>query len=300
MKPATRGNLLLLLTAAVWGAAFVAQRAGMDAMEPVSFNGLRTLLGAAALTPVALLRRRALRRRGDPVLAAESPKTTWFGGIALGLLLFTAATLQQIGMVTTESGKAGFLTALYILLVPLFGFFSGHRPRPLHVACALVGALGLRFLSMPAGGFGPLSRGDALLVGCAAFFSFHILLVDRIVARTEPLTLAVIQFWVVGLVSLPVIAAFEHPTWAALRATAVPFLYAALASTALGYTLQICGQRDAPPAAASLIMSLESAFALLSGVLILGERPTARELIGCGILFAAILFSQLPPRRAKT
>jgi drug/metabolite transporter (DMT)-like permease len=292
MKPATRGNLLLLLTAAIWGAAFAAQRAGADSLPPFAFNGLRFLLGSLLLVPVVIAFR-ARSASSAPVRAHVLP------ALLCGSCLFAGSTLQQAAMSTTDPGKAGFLTALYILLVPILRFLTGRPLRLLHLFCAVLGTAGMAFLCL-ARGFGPLLPGDGLLLLCAFAFAAHILSIDRFAPALDPLLLSCLQFAVVGLLSLPVVFLLEgFPPPAAFRAAAVPFLYAAVFSCAIAYTLQVVAQRDTDPTVASLVMCLESVFALLTGMLLLHERHTPRELFGCLLLFAAILLAQLPPRAAK-
>jgi len=291
MKPAARGNLLLFATAAIWGAAFVAQRAGAESLPPFAFNGLRFFLGSFVLAPVVLLFRARSRGPVPPVRVHLLP------GLLCGLCLFLGSSFQQAAMSTTDPGKAGFLTALYILLVPLLRFFSGRGLRPLHLFCALLGTAGMALLCLT-NGFGPLLPGDGLLLLCACAFAFHILVVDRFAPALDPLLLSALQFAVVGVLSLPVIFFAEgFPPFSAFRAAAIPFLYAGICSCAIAYTLQVVAQRWTEPTVASLLMCLESVFALLTGTLLLHERHTPRELLGCLLLFAAILLSQLPPHR---
>jgi drug/metabolite transporter (DMT)-like permease len=288
-------TFLLLLTAAIWGAAFVAQRAGADVLPPFAFNGLRFLLGSLVLAPVALLLRR--REGRNSLRPTATFRAHLLPSLLCGLFLFLGSTLQQTAMSTTDPGKAGFLTALYILLVPLLQRLFGRPLRPLHLFCALLGTLGMALLCLT-NGFGPLLPGDLLLLLCALAFACHILVIDRFAPALDPLLLSCLQFAVVGLLSLPVIFLHEgFPPPAAFRAAAVPFLYAAVFSCAIAYTLQVVAQRRIDPTIASLIMCLESVFALLAGTLLLHERHPPRELFGCLLLFSAILLSHLPPRR---
>jgi len=288
------GPLLLLLTAAIWGAAFVAQRAGAETLPPFAFNGLRFLLGSVLLAPVAAFFRSRAAAGAAPPLRAHL-----FPALFCGLFLFLGSTLQQTAMATTDPGKAGFLTALYILLVPLLQRLFGRPLRPLHLACALLGTVGMALLCLTRG-FGPLLPGDFLLLLCALAFAGHILVIDRFAPALDPLLLSCLQFAVVGILSLPFIFFREgFPAPSAFRAAAVPFLYAAVFSCAIAYTLQVVAQRRTEPTVASLVMCLESVFALLTGVLLLHERHTPRELLGCAVLFAAILLAQIPPRRRR-
>lgn len=284
-------TFLLVLTAAIWGAAFVAQRAGAESLPPFAFNGLRFLLGSLLLAPVAVGAWATRPRANRPAFRAHL-----LPSLLCGLVLFLGSTLQQTAMSTTDPGKAGFLTALYILLVPLLQRFFGRPLRPLHLFCALLGTLSMALLCLSRTlAFAP---GDLLLVLCALAFAFHILAIDRFAPALDPLLLSCLQFAVVGLLSLPAVFFREgFPPPSAFRAAAIPFLYAAVFSCAIAYTLQVVAQRRVPPTIASLLMCLESVFALLAGTLLLHERHTLRELLGCLLLFLAILLAQLPPRR---
>lgn len=289
------GNVLLLLTALIWGAAFVAQRFGMDHLGPFAFNGLRSLLAGIVLLPVLWGAHRGRIALGRP---ASDHRALWRAGPLCGLCLFVAASTQQIGLMTSSAGHGGFITALYILIVPLMSLALHHPVRPLHLFCVALGVVGLYFLCAT-GGFSSIGRGDWWLLACAFTFSFHILVVAHYAPRVNPIALSILQFLVVGVLSLPFIPfepqLFGSPAfaWTSLRAAAIPFFYAAICSSAVGYTLQIVGQRYTDPTVASLLMCLESVFAVLVGCLF-GERLTPPELFGCLLLFIAILLAQLP------
>lgn len=287
MNGQVRGSLVLLLTAAVWGSSFVAQRAGMEYVGPFTFNGLRCFLGVAVLLPVLWILKAARVRRGEP---PSDKRALWKGGAACGAVLFCASSLQQLGIVTTGAGKAGFLTALYILLVPVFGLFLGKRVRAVLWLCVGLGVAGL-YLLCATDGWGSIGRGDWLLMGCAACYAVHILIVDRYAPRTNNVALSAVQFLVCGLISLPVLFVLEEPTWASLWACRVPFLYSGVMACGVGYTLQIVGQRGTDPTVASLVMCFEAVFAVMFGWLVLGETATARELAGCGVLFSATVLA---------
>lgn len=295
MKKKQMGSsALLLLTAFIWGLAFVAQSQGMEYIGPFTFNGARTLLAATILLPVGLARRRRIVRRGSRPYAA---RTQAVGGVLCGVLLFAASSLQQIAMQTTTAGKAGFLTALYIVLVPVLGVFWHKRVAPAVWAAVALATAGLYLLC---GAGGALAVGDWLLVACALCFAGQILLVDRFAPVTEPFLLSGTQFLVCGLLSVPCMLLWEAPTLAGLAAAAMPLAYAGVLSSAVGYTLQIIGQRDTPPTVASLLMSLESVFSAVAGAWILHERLSAAERGGCLLVFAAVVLAQLPaPRRYK-
>ncbi len=285
-----RANLLLLLTAMIWGAAFVAQRVGMEHIGPFTFNGSRSILAALALLPVtAWMDRRGVSR--PPKTPAEK-RTLLLGGALCGLCLFGGSTLQQWGLVYTTAGKGGFITALYVVLVPLASILLGKRVRPLIWLCVALAAAGLYLLCMAESL--SLGKGDLLVMLCAVCFCAHILVIDRFSPRTDGLRLSLIQFVVCGGLSILCALCFEKVDWAALAQCLVPILYAGILSGGAGYTLQILAQKDTDPTVASMLMCLESVFSVLFGMLLLGERMTGRETLGCLMMFAAIILCQLP------
>lgn len=288
----TRGVLLLTLTSFIWGTAFVAQSLGMETLDPLTFNAGRNFLAAAALCPLAVWLWRREKKAGR--LAPNSRKTLLLGGALCGTALAAAMALQQIGIVSTTVGKAGFLTALYIVLVPIFGFFIGRRTPVtvwVSVAVAVVGTYLLSVTESFSVGFG-----DLLCILCAVGFTLHILLVDRFSPLVDGVALSAVQFFVAGVLSLIAALAVEAPSFAAVGESLGPLLYTGLLSSGVAYTLQVIAQKDTPPALASLVMSLESVFAALSGYLVLGQSLSGRELLGCGLVFAAVLLAQMPER----
>ena len=292
-KRAIRGNLLLLLTALIWGVAFVAQRVGLDHLGSFSFNGLRTLVGAFAVMPVALMTRRrdAGQKPGDR-------RTLIVGGIVCGLVLCIASNLQQAGLIYTSVGKAGFITALYILFVPLIGLVFGRKVTRLFVLAVLVAIGGMFLLTMK--GAEPVSRGDLLVLASAAMFAVHIMVIDYYSPRVDGAMIAMIQFFVAGGLSVVIaVLSGELITVQAVRGAMVPMLYSGILSCGVGYTLQIVAQKDVNPVVASLVMSLESVFAALAGWALLHQSLTARELLGCVLVFVAIILAQLPDRSAE-
>ena len=264
------GNALLMLTAMIWGTAFVFQRVGMEDIEPITFNASRMALAAVAVGAVSLLpmasekEKLAIMSRKE---RAEYRRNTIIGGICCGTFLSAASIFQQMGIVYTTAGKAGFITAMYMLLVPVIGFlFLGK----LH-----------------------LGRGDTLVCICAVLFSGHILCCDHFVKFGNPIRISAIQFASCTVISSIAALILEQPSWAKIVSAAIPILYCGLISGGLGYTLQIIAQKYTDPAVASLLMSLESVFAVIAGALLLGERMTGRELLGCVIMFAAIVLVQI-------
>lgn len=284
-----RQSGLLLLTAAIWGAAFVAQSAGMEYVGPFTFNAIRNLLGAAVLLPSIAFRQRGERKQGRP-----QQKDLWLGGVCCGAVLFTAGSLQQIGIMHTTVGKAGFLTAMYIVLVPVFGIFR-HRDTDKKVwAAVFLAAAGLYLLCMKGGDLS-FRRGDLLLLGCAVAFAVHILVIDYFSQRADGVKMSCIQFLTCAALS-GIGMLFERPAAADILQAWAPLVYAGVLSCGVGYTLQIIGQRGMNPTVASLLLSLESVISVLAGWLILGETLSVRELSGCALMFAAIILAQLPKR----
>ena len=283
------GTLALLLTAAIWGSAFVAQRTGMEYIGPYTFNAVRCCLGSAAVGLVSLFL---------PRWEGAERRSTLIGGLCCGLCLFVATNLQQLGLVETEAGKAGFISTFYIILVPVAGIFLGKRCGWITWLAVALALVGLYFLCMSADSF-RLRQGDLLVLLSAVCYTVHILLVDRFVDKADGVRMSCIQFAVVGLLSFVPAFLLEEPRLENIFRGYVPILYTGLMSCGLAYTLQIVGQRHLRPAVASLIMCMESVFAVLSGWLILHEHLSRRELLGCALVFAAVLLVQLWPQREK-
>ncbi len=275
---------LLFIAAAIWGSGFVAQRLGMQNLPPFAFNGARFAIGSLSLIPVILLRRTGWQS----IRAALAP------GLLAGLVLTVAADLQQVGMQYTGAGKAGFITGLYVVLVPIAAMFLGKRTSLQTWAGALLALAGLFLLSVTAGF--SMEKGDFIIFISAFFWTAHILILDRWAPRVDPIALASTQFAVCSLLSWAVALPFESFRAADFAAGMGPVLYGGLASIGVAYTLQAVGQTRAHPARASIILSLEAVFAVLTGWLFLGERMSARELIGCALMLAGIILAQLPGR----
>ncbi len=283
-----RGSLLLLLGSAIWGAAFAAQRVGMDHIGPFAFTGIRMLLAGLVMIPVSLYAGKKQKTRPS---ARQQTK----GGLLCGLFLFAATCLQQVGLVSTDAGKAGFITALYVVLVPVAGWLILKKsPGKIILAGVALALLALYLLCAPASGF-RMETGDLLLLGCAVCFTGQILCVDRFAPRVSGSALARDEFLVTGFLSMLIALFTEEISADGVLEAAVPILYTGLFSSAVAYTLQIVGQRDTDPTLASLIMCLESVFAVLAGAVLLGERMNAREISGCALMFAAVILAQLSP-----
>ena len=292
-RKALRGSLLLLLGSVIWGAAFAAQRMGMDHVGPFTFNGVRMLLAWLVMIPVTVFFEGRSREAADYV--SPDPKEQRLSGLFCGLLLFAASSLQQAGMVTTSAGKAGFITALYVVLVPVASWllFRKNPGKMIWMGVALA-VVALWLLCMPSDGF-KLEGGDLLVLGCSVCFTFQILCVDHYAPRVSNVKLARDEFLVTGGLSMIVALFTETVSTEGIREALIPILYAGVMSGAAGYTLQVLGQRDTDPTVASLIMCLEAVFAVLTGAVLLGEKMTAREAAGCILMFAAVILAQLSP-----
>lgn len=289
MKEQLKGSILLLIGTVIWGCAFVAQSVAMDHVGPLTFQACRSALAVIVLLPVIALFDRG-RKETDSYLKLWSSKKLWTTGLACGAALFVASGLQQIGLVYTEPGKAGFLTAMYIVLVPVLGLFLGKRPGILVWTSVVIAVAGLYFLSfVNAEG---INVGDIILIGCALAYAVQITLVDRLSGGLDGLRLNCVQFLVVAVLSAVVMFFTETPTWNGILACGGALLYTGILSSAVGFSLQILGQQRVAPEPASLIMSLESVFAVLAGWLILGQKLSGAETIGCCLMFAAVILSQ--------
>ncbi len=283
-------HLLLLLAAAIWGFAFVAQRMGMRHVGPLTFNGVRFALGAVALAPLLLVRRgRFADWTAAP--AGHVPRIRILtGGLLAGLLLFGGSTLQQVGVIYTTAGKAGFITSLYVILVPILGLLWGHRTGGRTWWGAIVAMVGLYLLS--AKGLLGIELGDLLVLLGAFFWAGHVLLVGHLVQRLPALPLAVTQFAVCSLLSMLGALLLETIRLETLTAAAVPILYAGLLSVAVAYTLQALGQRHAKPAPAAIILSFEAVFAAAGGWLVLGEGMSPRGMAGAVLMLLGVILAQ--------
>lgn len=292
-----KSNLFLLIAAIIWGTAFVAQRKGVDILHPVTYNGIRNFVGCIALTPVILIMNSAAKRKGTYI--KQNPKTLILGGVVCGIILFTASTLQTIALVDADEGKAGFMTALYLVIVPFLGIFMGRKIRPIVWVSVALATLGLYFLCVKKGTSFSFNKSELLLLGCAFVFAIHIIAIDYFSPRTDSVKLSFLQFFVNGLISSVYIIAVDKPSISAVVSCAYPILYAGVMSSGIAYTFQIIGQKGADPAVASIIMSMESLFALIAGILISGNEPTLRALTGCAFMMAAIILVELPQKKRR-
>ncbi len=301
MKTNTMKNsLLLLLTAAIWGVAFVAQSVGMDYVGPFTFNAVRFLLGGTVLLPFLMWKPGAVHGAAENRTETKQERRvryriTLTGGICCGLALSTASLLQQKGIQSTTVAKAGFITALYIIIVPVLGLFFRKKVRPLvwiSVALAVVGM----YLLCIRESFS-ISRGDFYVFLCAVVFSVHILVIDYFSPKADGVALSCIQFYTSSIICGAGMLLLETPSWHAVISGWMPILYAGILSCGVAYTLQIVGQKGMDPTVASLILSLESVISLLAGWILLGQTLTAREIGGCVLVFLAIILVQLPEKK---
>lgn len=302
-KYTLRQSMLLLLTAAIWGVAFVAQSVGMDYVGPFTFNTVRSLLGGIVLIPCIVLLKRinvgskdtagvAEHASGDP---AGQRKVLLTGGVACGVLLCIASNLQQFGIMYTSVGKSGFITAMYIVLVPVLGIFL-KKKAGIKIWCSVAIAVGgLYLLCMTDSGFS-IQKGDLLLLLGAVIFSFHILTIDYFSPKVDGVKMSCIQFFTCGILSMVCMFLFEQPQIGAILQAWMPIVYAGVLSCGVAYTLQIVGQKGMNPTVASLILSMESVISVIAGWLILHQKLSGRELLGCVLMFAAIILVQLPER----
>lgn len=287
-----KNNILLVLTALIWGCAFVAQSVGMDYVGPFTFNMARFLIGAIVLLPVIWFMDRQ-RKTGAEKGAGQ--KTLIIGGICCGIALAVASTLQQWGILFTTVGKAGFITAMYIVIVPLLGIFIGKKVRPLIIGCVAIAVVGFYFLCMTESL--RLGLGDFLVLLCAIAFSIHILVIDHFSPKVDGVKMSAIQFLTAAIISAVPTLLWEQPVFTEILQAWQPVLYAGVMSCGVAYTLQIIAQKNADPTVASLLLSLESVFSVLAGWVLLGQGLSLKEMFGCVLIFCAIILAQLPEKK---
>ena len=294
MKNKAAGTLSLLFATVIWGFAFIAQSVGMDHIGPFTFQMIRCALAVAFLLPVSFLIDGKDTKFIDSIKKWKNP-ALWKAGAICGCALFAAASLQQIGLVSTDAGKAGFITAMYIVLVPVLGLFLGQKPSPGAIVSVLLAVVGLYLLScMNASG---INTGDLLLMGCAFAFAIQIRCIDRFAGSVDGIRLNCVQSLVVTVLSIPCALLTETIDFTQIAACWTSLMFAGVLSMGVAYSLQIIGQKHLEPTPAALIMSLESVFALLGGWLILRETMTSWETLGCCLVFCAVILSQLPVKK---
>lgn len=294
MNKQLRGSISLLAATVIWGFAFTAQSVGMELIGPFTFQTIRCFLAVLFLIPMSFLLdagkctvKESLQKWTDPSL--------WKSGIICGCALFVAASLQQIGLIYTDAGKAGFITAMYIVLVPVLGLFLKQKPPKTALLSVVLAVAGLYLLSCV--GVSRINKGDLCLMGCALAYAVQILCIDKFAGTVDGFRMNCVQSMVVAVISIPFVCFTETVDSANILACAGPLLFAGVMSMGLAYSLQIVGQRYLEPTAASLIMSLESVFAALGGWWLLGQTMQGHELAGCALVFAAVVLSQLPEKK---
>ena len=286
-----KGNLMLLLTAFIWGSAFVAQSTGMNYIGPFTFLAIRSFLGVIALLPVIAFRaskqEKTVRQQNSRV------KITWIGGFFCGSVLGVASAFQQVGLGMTSAGKAGFITALYIVIVPIVSIFIGKKIHLSTWFYLLIALVGFYLLSVKEGF--SIGKGDLLVLCCAFCYSIHILTIDYFLNKgADPVKMSCMQFLISGILGLILTLLFETPSLASIWDAKIPLLYAGVLSSGVAYTLQIVGQKYTEPTIATLLMSLESVFAALTGWIVLHEVLSGKELLGCLLVFLAVILAQIP------
>ncbi|MBQ3137832.1 MAG: DMT family transporter [Clostridia bacterium] len=291
------GSFLLMLCAVIWGSSFVAQTTGAEFVGPFTFISMRSLLGAVTLLPVIGITGAVKRKKGNgEKMTADEKKYLIKGGAACGIVLFFASNLQQLGIDGgTEPGKAAFITALYILLVPVFSLFLGKKIRALIWPCVAVSILALYLLCVKEGG--KIQPSDFYVLACAVCYTVHILVIDRVSPKVNGVMLSMVQFLVAGAVSAVPMLLFEDVSAENILRAVPSIAYSGIMSSGVAYTLQILGQQKTEPTIATMIMSLESVFGVLTAMIILHQVPTFREGMGCVLMFAAIIVAQLPEKK---
>ncbi len=283
-----KGNLIILITAIIWGTSFISQKVGMERIEPATFNGIRLIIGSISLLPVILFQ--GSFGKAKPTKADKSLLIK--GGIMCGIFLSIATYLQTWGLVYTTSGKSGFITALYMMIVPFLGIAIGRKVSKFAFLSAGIALVGLYLLC---GLYGEISFnfGDLLTLFCAFLFALHILAIDHFSPKTDGVKLSAMQFFVAGIINIVIMLLFETPNFADILTCWFPILYSGIFACGIAYTLQIIGQRYTDPTSASILMSLESVFALISGMLLLGEMMSWLEYLGCALMFLAVIINTL-------
>lgn len=290
------GTLELLLAAFIWGSAFVAQSAGMEHIGPLTFMSVRFTIGSVVLLPLIFIRNR--KEKQSPAIKPQDRKTLLVGGILCGIVLTIAATFQQYGIIYTTVGKAGFITTLYVIFVPLCGMFFKNFPKANIWISVIIATIGLYLLCMTESF--ALSLGDTLVLMCAFCYTAHILVVGHYSDKTDPIKLSCIQFLVVGILTAIPAIILEPINLADILSAWLPILYAGVLSSGVAFTLQVVAQRHTEPTVAAITMSFESVFAVLSGCVVLNQIPSSREIFGCAVMFCAIILAQLPPGFLKS
>ncbi len=294
-----KSSLVLLLAAAVWGFAFVAQRMGMEHIGPFTFNGIRFIIGSLSLLPLMAFLPASAEAKQIP----HNTRLFYSWGITAGVVLFAGSSVQQIGLVYTTAGNAGFITGLYVIFVPILGLLLRHKTSPVVWLAAAMAVTGMYFLSVREGL--SVNRGDVFVLISAFFFAIHVLVVGHVTNKYDALKISFVQFLTCGILSSVVAISFEVISLHGIEQALIPLLYGGLVSVGVGYTLQMVGQKNAKPAPAAIILSAEAVFAVIGGVWILSETMDSRALFGCCLMLAGMILAQmrfdfsLPKQRAQ-
>lgn len=292
------GSLLLALAAIIWGSSFVAQSTGAQYVGPFTFIALRSLLASVTLLPV-IFSFDLIKKKTKPLSYHKMSKADYkyliISGLVCGVALFAASSLQQIGIDKgTQPGMAAFITALYILLVPIFSVVTGKKIKGITWFCAGVSVIALYLLCVKPGG--TIQKSDLYVLACAVCFAIHIMIIDKVSPKLDGVRLSAVQFFVAGVIALAVVLLTEDVTSEGIKQAAVSIVYSGIVSSGIAYTFQILGQQKTEPTIATMVMSLESVFGVLTAMLVLSQVPTIRETIGCILMFAAIILAQLPQK----
>lgn len=293
-----KNAVLLLLTATIWGVAFVAQSVGMDYVGPLTFNCVRSLMGGVVLLPLIWYFEKKKEDKAAWPVIPGARKTLITGGVCCGLALCLASNFQQFGIQYTTVGKAGFITACYIIIVPIMGLFFKKKCSPVIIGAVGLSVVGLYLLCMT-GTDMAVNKGDLLMLVCSFLFGVHIMVIDFFAPVTDGVKMSCIQFFVSGILSGLAMLIYEKPDVSQMLAAWMPILYAGVMSCGLAYTLQIVGQKGTNPTVASLILSLESSISVLAGWVILGQKLSSKEILGCVLMFGAIILAQIPVGQKK-
>ncbi|MBO4728170.1 MAG: DMT family transporter [Spirochaetaceae bacterium] len=295
-KTQLKGVLILLLTSIIWGASFVSQSVGSASVEPFTFMAIRTLMGATFLVPFILIRDKIAEKKMTEQQISErkaNDKKTVAYGAVIGVFLAIATNLQQYAFIYSTAGKIAFITAMYMFFVPIFGLFIKKRIPLITWLCIAMGFVGLFCLCFKGGENFAINRGDMLTLICALFFTCQILLIERFSPSCDGIKLSCAEFYTAGLISLVLMLIFDKPEWAGIKQAGFALLYSGIMSCGVAYTLQVVGQKYCEATIASLLMCMESVFAALSAAILIHERLAPREIMGCVIMFTAIIVSQL-------
>lgn len=282
-KTSLKGVFILLITALIWGASFVSQSVGAESVQPFTFMGIRTLMGAIVLVPFILITKRTVNLK------------TIKNGAIMGIFLCIATNLQQYAFYYSTAGKIAFCTATYMFLIPVAGLFFRKKEALVTWLCVFMGFAGLYFLCFKGGDDFSINKGDVLSLICAVFFTCQILCIEKFTAECDGVVLSCVQFFTAGIITTILMLIFENPEWHAIKSAGTALLYSGLMSCGIAYTLQVVGQKYCEATIASLIMCMESVFAVISSAIILHEKLSGREITGCIIMFTAIVISQVYP-----